>query len=92
MLDPDLAARPEEPAWTDERTVEAVAVTPMTVSRVPDPGPGGLEAALQRKPRPPHPPTGWGGPGRAGAVKATARRTKLDFAAGLRDLVDVHFP
>ncbi len=47
---------PEGPAWTDERTAEAVGVTEMTVSRarralVEE----GLEAALQRKPRPPRP-------------------------------------
>ena len=45
---------PEGPAWTDARTAEAVGVTEMTVSRarralVEE----GLEAALQRKPRPP---------------------------------------
>lgn len=48
---------PEGPAWTDARTAEAVGVTEMTVSRarralVEE----GLEAALQRKPRPPRPP------------------------------------
>ena len=48
---------PEGPAWTDERTAEAVGVTAMTVTRarralVEE----GLEAALARKPRPPRPP------------------------------------
>ena len=47
---------PEGPAWTDARTAETVGVTEMTVSRarralVEE----GLEAALQRKPRPPRP-------------------------------------
>ncbi|MCY4522014.1 MAG: helix-turn-helix domain-containing protein [Caldilineaceae bacterium] len=48
---------PEGPAWTDERTAEAVAVTPMTVYRARQALVlEGMEAALQRKPRPPRPP------------------------------------
>ncbi len=48
---------PEGPAWTDERTAEAVAVTAMTVSRARQALVlEGMEAALQRKPRPPRPP------------------------------------
>ncbi len=48
---------PEGPAWTDERTAEAVAVTAMTVSRARQALVlEGMEVALQRKPRPPRPP------------------------------------
>ena len=45
---------PEGPAWTDERTAEAVGVTAMTVYRARQALVlEGMEAALQRKPRPP---------------------------------------
>jgi len=48
---------PEGPAWTDEQTAEAVDVTAMTVSRARQALVlEGMEAALQRKPRPPRPP------------------------------------
>ena len=48
---------PEGPAWTDEQTAEAVDVTAMTVYRARQALVlEGLEAALQRKPRPPRPP------------------------------------
>lgn len=48
---------PEGPAWTDEQTAEAVGVTAMTVYRARQALVlEGLEAALQRKPRPPRPP------------------------------------
>ena len=47
----------EGPAWTDERTAEAVGVTAMTVYRARQALVlEGMEAALQRKPRPPRPP------------------------------------
>ena len=47
---------PEGPAWTDERTAEAVAVAAMTVYRARQALVlEGMEAALQRKPRPPRP-------------------------------------
>ncbi len=47
----------EGPAWTDEQTAEAVGVTAMTVSRARQALVlEGMEAALQRKPRPPRPP------------------------------------
>ena len=47
---------PEGPAWTDERTAEAVGVTAMTVYRARQALVlEGMEAALQRKPRPPRP-------------------------------------
>ena len=49
---------PEGPAWTDEQTAEAVGVTAMTVSRARQALVlEGMEAALQRKPRPPRPST-----------------------------------
>ena len=48
---------PEGPAWTDERAAEAVGVTAMTVYRARQALVlEGMEAALQRKPRPPRPP------------------------------------
>ena len=48
---------PAGPAWTDEQTAEAVGVTAMTVYRARQALVlEGLEAALQRKPRPPRPP------------------------------------
>ncbi|MDE0670584.1 MAG: helix-turn-helix domain-containing protein [Caldilineaceae bacterium] len=44
---------PEGPVWTDERTAEAVAVAAMTVYRARQALVlEGMEAALQRKPRP----------------------------------------
>ena len=46
----------QRPAWTDERTAEAVAVAAMTVYRARQALVlEGMEAALQRKPRPPRP-------------------------------------
>ena len=55
---------PEGPAWTDEQAAEAVGVTAMTVYRARQAlVREGMEAALQRKPRPPVPPKlGRGGP------------------------------
>ena len=47
---------PEGPAWTDERTAEAVGVTAMTVSRARQALVlEGMETALQRKPQPARP-------------------------------------
>ena len=54
---------PEGPAWTDERTAEAVGVTTMTVYRARQALVlEGMAAALQRKPRPPARPSWRGRP------------------------------